>query len=371
MSSQLFSPFRLADLELANRIVVSPMCQYAASDGSAGSWHRMHLPNLAQSGAGMVVVEATHVEPRGRITPGCLGLWSDANQQALAAVLADLRAHSGCAVAMQIAHAGRKGSSAPPWEGGQQLAPDQGGWITQGPSALPHGEGELPPEAMTEADLARVREAFAASARRALELGIDALELHLAHGYLLHQFLSPLANQRTDGYGGSSAARMRFPLEVFDAVRAVWPAGRPLGVRVSATDWVEGGWDLEQTIALARQLAGRGCDFVDVSTGGVSPRQKITLGPGYQLPFARAVRAACGLPTIGVGLITEAEQAEAAIAGGDADLVAVARAVLWNPRWPWHAAARLGAQIEASPRYWRSEPHGIGRVFKGARVGQR
>ncbi|OIQ90982.1 NADPH dehydrogenase [mine drainage metagenome] len=371
MSSPLFSSFQLGQLALANRIVVSPMCQYSAEEGNATAWHRVHLGQLAQSGAGLLIIEATAVEAIGRITPGCLGLYSDANERALAAVLEDVRGFSGIAIGIQLAHAGRKASSARPWDGGQLLPAEQGGWQTVAPSALPHGAHEAPPLPLDAAGLARIRDAFVASARRAARLGLQAVELHCAHGYLLHEFLSPLANQRADAYGGSLENRMRFPLEVFDAVRAALPAHIPLGVRVSATDWVDGGWDLEQTLALAAALKTRGCAWIDVSSGGVSPLQQIPIGPGYQVPLARALRQATGLPTMAVGLITEPHQAEAIVRDGSADLVALARALLWNPRWPWHAAAALQATVSVPPQYWRSEPREARGVFAHAHIGQR
>jgi 2,4-dienoyl-CoA reductase-like NADH-dependent reductase (Old Yellow Enzyme family) len=369
--SALFSPIKLRSLELANRIVVSPMCQYSADDGAANDWHFTHINNLALSGAAMFCIEATHVEPIGRITPGCLGLWDDATQAALKPILASVRKHSKAAVAMQLAHAGRKSSSYRPWEGGQQIPLEKGGWQTVAPSAIPHKEGELAPLALDDAGLARIRDAFVDAAKRADRLGIDALELHGAHGYLLHQFLSPLANQRTDQYGGSLENRMRFPLEVYDAVRAVFPADKPVGMRVSATDWVEGGWDLPQTIAFAQELKRRGVDWIDASSGGVSPLQKIALGPGYQVAFAEAVKQATGLPTIAVGLITEPKQAEEIVASGKADMVALARGMLYDPRWGWHAAATLGGHVDAPPQYWRSQPSTqkelFGKITFGAR----
>jgi 2,4-dienoyl-CoA reductase-like NADH-dependent reductase (Old Yellow Enzyme family) len=369
--SALFSPIKLRSLELANRIVVSPMCQYSADDGAANDWHFTHINSLALSGAAMFCIEATHVEPIGRITPGCLGLWDDVTEAALKPILASVRKHSKAAVAMQIAHAGRKSSSYRPWEGGQQISLEKGGWQTVAPSAIPHKEGELAPLALDAAGLLRIRDAFVDTAKRAARLGIDALELHGAHGYLLHQFLSPLANRRTDQYGGSLANRMRFPLEVYDAVRAVFPADKPIGMRVSATDWVEGGWDLPQTIAFAQELKQRGIDWIDVSSGGVSPLQKIALGPGYQVPFAEAVKQATGLPSIAVGLITEAQQAEDIVASGKADMVALARGMLYDPRWGWHAAATLGGQVNAPPQYWRSQPSTqkelFGKITFGAR----
>jgi len=257
---------------------------------------------------------------------------------------------------MQLAHAGRKASSHKPWDGGQQIPVSQGGWQAEGPSAVPHKEGEAPPLALDAPGLARVRDAFVNAARRAERLGIDAIELHSAHGYLLHQFLSPISNKRTDQYGGSLQNRMRYPLEVFDAVRAAFPAEKPVGIKVSAADWVEGGWDLAQTIEYAKELKKRGVDWVDASSGGVSPQQKIPLGPGYQVPFAQAIKEATGVTTMAVGLITEAKQAEDIVVSGKADMVALARAMLYDPRWGWHAAAELGGQVEAPPQYWRSQP---------------
>lgn len=369
--SALFSPFTLRSVTLPNRIVVSPMCQYSAEDGAANAWHMMHLGSLALSGAGMLCIEATAVEAKGRITPGDLGLWNDATEAALKPVLAAIRQHSKIKVAMQLAHAGRKASSNVPWRGGQLIPPSDGGWLPYAPSAVPHKEGEAPPQALDAAGLVRVREAFVATAERAARLGIDALELHGAHGYLLHQFLSPIANRRTDQYGGSLENRMRFPLEVFDAVRDAFPADKPVGVRVSATDWVDGGWDLEQTIAFSTELKKRGVDWIDVSSGGVSPLQKIKLQPGYQVPFAQEVRKATGVTTIAVGLITEVQQAEDIVANGQADFVALARGILYDPRWPWHAAAQLGASVNAPPQYWRSQPSTQKALFGDTTFGAR
>jgi 2,4-dienoyl-CoA reductase-like NADH-dependent reductase (Old Yellow Enzyme family) len=352
----LFSPFSVGGLTLRNRVVISPMCQYSAVEGCATAWHTVHLGSLALSGAGMLCIEATAVEAIGRISPADLGLWSEATEAALRPVLAAVRAYSTIPVTMQLAHAGRKASVEVPWRGGLQLSAAEGGWQTCAASALPQRPGEAPPVALDGAGLARVREAFAAAPRRADRLEIDGLELHAAHGYLLHQFLSPLANQRADEYGGSLANRMRFPLEVFDAVRAAWPASKPVGVRVSATDWMDSGWDLEQTIAFAGELARRGAAWIDVSSGGISPQQKIALGPGYHVPFAAAIKRATGTPVIAVGLITAPAQAEEIVASGNADMVALARAMLFNPHWPWHAAAELGATVDAPPQYWRSAP---------------
>jgi 2,4-dienoyl-CoA reductase-like NADH-dependent reductase (Old Yellow Enzyme family) len=371
--SRLFEPISFRGLTLPNRIMVSPMCQYSARDGSATAWHHAHLGSLALSGAGLLCVEATAVTPEGRITPGCLGLWSDANEAALAPIVAMLREVAPIKLAIQLAHAGRKGSSREPWHGGQQIPVGQGGWIAEAPSAVPHAEHEVPPRALARDDLRRLREAFAAAARRAERLGFDAIEIHMAHGYLLHEFLSPVSNRRDDEYGGSLANRMRFPLEVFDAVRAAFPSARPVGVRVSATDWLDGeeSWTLEQTIELARQLKARGCDWIDVSSGGISPRQRIALGAGYQVPFADAVRRATGVPTVAVGLITEPAQAEAIVADGRADMVALARGFLYDPRWPWHAAAALGGTVQAPRQYWRALPRGCAPIFGDIAFGQR
>ena len=369
--SALFAPIELRGLKLANRIMVSPMCQYSAVDGSANDWHFTHINSLALSGAAMFCVEATHVEDIGRITPGCLGLYSDANEAALKPILASVRKHSKAAVAMQIAHAGRKASSNRPWDGGQLIPISEGGWQTVGPSAVPHKETETPPHALDDAGLHRIRDAFVASTKRAERLGIDAIEVHGAHGYLLHQFLSPIANKRTDQYGGSLENRMRFPLEVFEAVRAAVSPEMVVGMRISASDWVEGGWDVEQSVVLTRALERLGCQFIHVSSGGLSPRQKIPVGPGYQIEFAARIKAGTCMPTIGVGLITEAKQAETIVQTGQADMVALARAMLYDPRWPWHAAAELGATVSAPPQYWRSQPHEFKHLFGDTRLGQR
>jgi NADPH2 dehydrogenase len=369
--SALFSPIQFRGLTLPNRIMVSPMCQYSAGNGEANDWHFTHINMLALSGAAAFCIEATHVEAIGRITPGCLGLWNDACEAALKPILASVRKHSKAAVFMQLAHAGRKGSSHTPWNGGQQIPLAEGGWQTEAPSAVPHKEGEMAPRALDATGLQRVREAFVASAERAERLGIDGLELHGAHGYLLHQFLSPIANRRTDQYGGSLQNRMRYPLEVFDAVRAAFPHDKPVGVRVSSTDWVEGGWDLAQTIEFAQELKKRGVDWIDASSGGVSPLQKIALGPGYQVAFAKGIREATGLPVIAVGLITEPKQAEEIVSSGKADMVALARGMLYDPRWGWHAAADLGGQVAAPPQYWRSQPSTQKELFGKTTFGAR
>jgi len=369
--SELFSPTPLGPLTLSNRIVVAPMCQYSAQAGNATDWHLIHLGGLAMSGADTIILEATAVEAIGRITPGCLGLWNDDNEAALARVLAATRPLSPAKWMIQLGHAGRKASSASPWNGGAQLTVTEGGWQACAPSAIAQLPGETPPVALDHDGLARIKNAFVASAKRAVRLGFDGIELHAAHGYLLHQFLSPLANQREDAYGGDLNNRLRFVLEVFEAVKAVVPEHMALGVRVSATDWVEGGWDLPQTIVLAQALKERGCHFIDVSSGGISANQKITLKPGYQVPFAQAIKEATAMTTMAVGLITEPSQAEAIIANGQADLIALARGILYDPRWGWHAAAALGASVQAPPQYWRCPPHEVKGLFQQTRQGQR
>ncbi len=369
MTSPLFEPIELGGLTLPNRIVIAPMCQYSAEDGNATDWHMMHVGQLALSGAGLLILEATAVEPKGRITPGDLGLYSDANERALGRVLEAARKYSSMPIGVQLGHAGRKSSSQRPWEGGQQIPVADGGWVGESSSAEPVKPDETPPAALDEAGLARVRDAFVATAKRSVRLGLELIELHAAHGYLLHQFLSPIANKRNDEYGGPLENRMRFPLEVFQAVRDA--VRIPVGVRVSATDWVDHGWDLEQTVAFAQALKARGCDFMDVSSGGISPAQQIPLGPGYQVHLAARIRAATGMPTMAVGLITEPKQAEAVIAKGEADMVAVARGILYDLRWPWHAAAELGASVQAPPQYWRSQPRDQAQLFGQTRLGTR
>lgn len=355
--ARLFTPFRVDGLELRNRIVIAPMCQYSADEGRASDWHVIHLGHLALSGAGLLTIEATAVLPEGRISARDLGLWSDDTEAALARTLESVRRWSDMPIAIQLAHAGRKASTGVPWEGPAQIPPGAaGGWQTVAPSPIPFAEGENPPLALDRGGLDRVRDAFAASAARAARLGLDAVQLHGAHGYLLHQFLSPLSNHRDDEYGGTLENRMRFPLEVFDTVRAAFPRERPVTMRVSGTDWTPGGWDIEQTIAFAAALERRGCSGVHVSSGGLTPAQRIPVGPGYQVPLARAVKAATGVPVVAVGLITDFDQAEAIVGTGDADFVALARAILYNPRWPWHAAAHFGAAVHAPNQYLRSQP---------------
>ena len=372
--SQLFSPLHLPSprggLPLANRIVVAPMCTYSARDGEATDWHLMHWGNLLNSGAAMFTIEATAVVPEGRISPACLGLWDERTATALADKLQRARQLApALPVCIQLAHAGRKASSALPWNGAQLLSLENGGWETFAPSALPYLPTERAPTALTPERMTEIRDAFVAAAKRADRIGVDAIEIHNAHGYLLHEFLSPLANQRSDEYGGSFENRIRFPLEVFAAVRQAFDG--VLGLRLSASDWVEGGWDLTQSGEFAKRLKAAGCDFIHVSSGGVSPAQKISIGPGYQVPFASHIRKASGLVTTAVGLITDAHQAEAILQAGDADLIALARALLYQPRWGWQAAAALGGEVKASPVYWRCLPREAQAAFGKVSVGMR
>jgi len=366
--SSLFTPITVGGLALANRIVIAPMCQYSAEDGCMTDWHVIHLGQLALSGAALLTIEATSVTADGRISYGDTGLWSDANEEAMRGVLTSVRRWSDMPIAIQLGHAGRKASTQKPWDGGGQIPPDEtNGWQTVAPSPIPFAAGENPPVELDKDGLERIRTAFAEAAKRAARLELDAVQLHGAHGYLLHQFLSPLSNRRSDEYGGSLENRMRFPLEVFDAVRAVFPAEKPVTMRVSATDWVEGGWDIEQTIEFAKALEKRGCSAIHVSSGGADPRQQIPVGPSYQVPLARAVKQAVGIPVVAVGLITGFEQAEAIVGTGDADMVALARGMLYDPRWPWHAAAHLGGQVKAPPQYFRSQPRQYPDLFKPLR----
>jgi 2,4-dienoyl-CoA reductase-like NADH-dependent reductase (Old Yellow Enzyme family) len=356
MTSALFSPIRLADLELANRIAVAPMCQYSADDGVATDWHMTHLGMLANSGAGLVVVEATHVERRGRITHGCLGLYSDDCEAALERVVNHCRRIGTAKLGIQLAHAGRKASAQRPWEGAKALRPNEDPWPTIAPSALPFGPDWHTPTAMTEDDMEHVRASFTQAARRAVRLGFDAIELHLAHGYLLHSFVSPLSNKRNDEWGGSLDGRMRFPLEVARAARAVVPSGTPLGARITGTDWVEGGLTGDDAVALTKALKTAGLDYVDISSGNITPNSRWPSDPGFNVPIAERVRRESGLPVRAVGMIVNAKQAEAIVAEGKADMVAMARAFLDDPHWAWHAAQTLGAEVARPLQYARVAP---------------
>lgn len=353
-SLHLFSPLRLRSVTMRNRIGVSPMCQYSAVGGVANDWHLVHLGSRAVGGAGVVIVEATAVAPEGRISPGCLGLWNKQQIEPLARIAKFVK-EQGAVAGIQIAHAGRKGSSDLPWHGSAQLSENQGGWETIAPSAIPFG-GKLTraPSAMTETDIARVQNDFVASAERALTAGFDLLELHAAHGYLFNEFLSPLSNHRTDQYGGSFQNRVRFLLNTVHAVRKIWPENLPLAVRLSAIDWKGGGWQIEDSIALAKLLKAAGVDLVDCSSAGLVPDAEIAVGPGYQVPFAEKIRHDADIPTAAVGLITEAKQADDIVRSGKADVVLLARQMLVDPYWPAHAAKTLGHKLQPPNQYARA-----------------
>jgi NADPH2 dehydrogenase len=356
MPSALFSPIRLADLELPNRIAVSPMCQYSADDGVASDWHINHLGALANSGAALVVVEATGVERSGRITHGCTGLYSDDCEAALARVLAHCRRYGTAKIGIQIAHAGRKASAARPWEGGHSLKAGEDPWETIAPSAIPFGPNWQVPREMTAADMERVRNAFVAAAKRAVRIGFDAIELHVAHGYLLHSFMSPVSNKRSDAYGGPLAARMRFPLEVAQAVRAAVPKGIPLGARLTGSDWVDGGLTPDDAVTFAKALKAAGYDFACISSGGISTDSRPTQVAKFNVDFAAKVKREASIATRAVGLIVTPKQAEEVVAEGKADMVALARGFLDNPHWGWHAAQALGAEVVRPPQYQRAAP---------------
>jgi 2,4-dienoyl-CoA reductase-like NADH-dependent reductase (Old Yellow Enzyme family) len=352
--SKLFEPIALRSLTLPNRIVIAPMCQYSAIEGCASDWHIIHLGSLAVSGAGLLILEATAVEARGRITDECLGLYSDACEESLARVLQSVRRYAGIPIGMQLSHAGRKGSTSRLGGEGQrgQLPPEQA-WTTIAPSPIPFADRRATPREMSVHDMQEVITAYRAAAERCVRLGFDLIELHSAHGYLLSSFLSPLANKRCDRYGGSLENRMRFPLEVFEAVRAVWPECKPLGVRCNGTDWHEQGITPEEAIAYAQALHARGCDFVDVSSGGNAPA-RIPLEPGYQVGLAQRVRETVGIPVIGVGLIRDPLHAERIVANGQADMIGIGRGMLNDPRWPWHAAELLGQKVSVPYQYGRA-----------------
>jgi 2,4-dienoyl-CoA reductase-like NADH-dependent reductase (Old Yellow Enzyme family) len=356
MSSVLFSPYRLAGLELANRIVVSPMCQYSADDGCANDWLLMHLGMLANSGAALVVVEATHVERHGRITHGCLGLYSDDNEAALARVIAQCRRAGTAKFGIQIAHSGRKGSAQKPWDGAGALKPGADPWETIAASPIPFGDNWHTPRTVTEADMGRVREAFVSATKRALRIGFDAIELHFAHGYLAHGFMSPISNKRSDEYGGSFENRLRFPLSIARAVRAVVPKDVPLGARITGSDWREGGLTPDDAVAIAKALKAEGLDFICISSGGVTADTRNPSEPGYNVPIAARVKKEAGIATRTVGLIVKPEHAEEIVANGQADMVSLARAFLDDPHWGWHAAKALGADVARPVQYARAGP---------------
>lgn len=356
MTSRLFSPFSLRDLTLDNRIVVSPMAQYSAENGGvAGDWHLMHIGALAVSGPGLIIMEATGVQPSGRVSPVCLGLWSDDQIAGLRRVTDFSHRHGTAKIGIQLAHAGRKASVAPPWLRGRELGVDEGGWNTVGPSTTPYPDRRSP-TALDATALAALKDDYVAATHRAALAGFDLIELHCAHGYLLNSFLSALSNDRNDRYGGDIGGRMRYPLEVFAAVRKAWPERLPLGVRISATDWVDGGWTIEDSIVFAKELKALGCDYITPSSGGVVPEQKITVGRGYQVPFAAAIRKQADIATMAVGMIEDGAHGEEILADGSADLIAVGRGMTYNPRWAWHAAEKF-TETAAFPRqYARSHP---------------
>ncbi|HJM50879.1 MAG TPA: NADH:flavin oxidoreductase/NADH oxidase [Alphaproteobacteria bacterium] len=357
MSSILFSPLKMRGLELANRIAIAPMCQYSANDGVINDWHLMHYGQLSVSGTGAMFVEATSVSPEGRISPGCIGLWSDDTAQALGRLVKFRQSYGNVPFGVQLAHAGRKASTGQPWNEHRVLGPEHGGWSVVGPSAIAFSNASPTPEELDEAGLGRIKSCFVEATGRADQIGVEILEIHAAHGYLLQQFLSPLSNQRGDQYGGSTENRMRYPLEIFAAVRQVWPDEKPLGVRISAVDWVEGGWTLDESIALAKALEAAGCDFIDVSSAGATPDAVIAGGPGYQVPFAAAIKAEVSdMAVMAVGQITSGRQAETIVRSGQADMVALGRGFLFDPHWTWRAAEELGAQAPYPPQYARSHP---------------
>lgn len=356
--AQLFTPLTLRGLTLKNRIGVSPMCQYSSADGLANDWHLVHLGQFAVGGAALVFTEATAVVPEGRISPQDLGIWDDAHLPMLERITQFVTAQ-GAVPGMQLAHAGRKASTKRPWEGTGAVAVADGGWTdVMAPSAIPFADGFPQPHALTLDGIARVIDAFRAAAQRAMDVGFRVLEVHAAHGYLLHEFLSPLANQRTDRYGGSLENRARLTLDVVAALRAVMPDAMPLVVRISATDWAEGGWTADESVRLAIWLKAAGVDMVDVSSGGLVGGVRIPVGPGYQVPFARQVRHGAGIATASVGLITDPQQAEAIVSAGDADMVLLAREMLRQPHWPLLAAAALGADQRWPSQYERARPGG-------------
>ena len=356
MTSALFSPITLRALTLPNRIVVSPMCQYNSTEGSAVDWHLMHLGSLSMGAAGLVMVEMTNVTLQGRISPRCATLCSDDNEAALKRVIDFCRTYGVAKLGLQLAHAGRKGSQQPPALGGKPLTSDAGAWETVAPSPIPYGPGWPTPRELSREQIRQLIAEHVASVRRAQRIGFDVIEMHGGHGYLIHQFLSPLSNQRADEYGGALENRMRFPLETFQAMREEWPADKPLGIRLSATDWVEGGWAPEEAGIFARRLKAIGCDYIDTTTGGLDPRQKVPLSEGYQVPFGARLRRETPIVTMSVGLIDKPAYAEQLIERGDADFVVLGRGALYDPRWAWHAAEALGADTAYAPKYKVCQP---------------
>jgi 2,4-dienoyl-CoA reductase-like NADH-dependent reductase (Old Yellow Enzyme family) len=353
--AKLFTPITLKSVTLKNRIVVSPMCEYSSVDGFANEWHLVHLGSRAVGGAGLVITEATAVSPEGRISPDDLGIWKNAHLDKLKNIVSFIHKH-GAIAGMQLAHAGRKASSSSPWKGSQHLSRDNGGWQTVAPSAIPFNEGEAMPEALTKEGIKKVIDDFKAAAQRALSAGFKLVEIHAAHGYLIHEFLSPLSNQRTDEYGGLFENRIRLLTEIIESIQSVWPKELPLLVRISATDWAPGGWNENEAVKLAAVLKEKGVDLIDCSSGGLVPGIKIPLGPGYQVQFAEKIKKESGILTGAVGMITSAAQAEAILAKGEADLIIIARELLRDPYFPLHAALQLGVDIDWPVQYQRAKP---------------
>lgn len=353
-STNLFTPLQIRDVVLPNRIVVSPMCQYSSENGLANDWHLVHLGSRAIGGAGLVIAEATAVESRGRITPGDLGIWTDEHVEALSPITRFIKKHSASIPGIQLAHAGRKASTDAPWRGGHPLPEEEGAWQPVAPSPIPFDQGHPEPAELSEPELAGIVQAFKAAARRSLDAGFEIVELHAAHGYLLHEFLSPLSNHRNDRYGGSFENRTRLVVEVVNAVRSVWPERLPLFVRISATDWAENGWDIDQSVELARLIHPLAVDLIDCSSGAIIPHVKIPVKPGFQVPFAERIRKEAGLLTGAVGLITEPQQADEIVRTGQADLVLLARELLRDPYWPLHAAEVLQANPSIPDQYARA-----------------
>lgn len=366
--SLLFQPIQFGGLKLHNRIVIAPMCQYSASDqGEVSYWHEQQWANYALSGAGLCIIEATAVQPEGRISYADLGLWNDLQRAQMKALVEKVKTLSPMPLGIQLAHAGRKASTDKPWSGKGQLAPnDTHGWQTVSASEIAFNETDVLPHALSLDEIKKVIADFAQAAIRAVDAGFDLIELHGAHGYLLHQFMSPLSNKRTDEYGGSFENRIRLTLEVFQAIQNAVPEGYPIGIRISATDWMNGvdSWDLESSVGLSKALEQLGAVYIHVSSGGLHAQQDIQIGANYQVPFAQAIKQNINIPVIAVGLITEADQAEQILQAGQADAIGLARAILYDPRWPWHAAAELGDEIEISPQYLRCQPHGVKSLFK-------
>lgn len=366
--SKLFQAIQFGSLNLENKIIIAPMCQYSATEqGELTYWHEQQWANYALSGAGLMIIEATAVQPEGRISYADLGLWNDLQRAQMKALIANVKQLSPMPIAIQLAHAGRKASTEKPWEGGGQLAPDHPqGWKTVSASTLPFHAQDAEPHALTISEIEKVIEDFAQAAIRAVNAGFDLIEVHAAHGYLLHQFMSPLSNLRDDEYGGSFENRIRLTLQVVQAIQQVVPEGFPVGVRISASDWMDDhkGWDIDSSIGLSKALEQLGAVYIHASSSGLHEKQDIKIGANYQVPFAKAIKQNVNIPVIAVGLITEPEQAEKILVNGEADAIGLARAILYDPRWPWHAAAALGDEIKISPQYLRSQPHGVKSLFK-------